>query len=1516
MGVGKVVTVAVRSARDAGSAPGGDAPVAAGQHSERARRGVGYGLLAALAYAPILLTHPGKVAADTKTYLYLDPGRLLARAPTMWDPNIGLGTVTHQTIGYLFPMGPFYWLLETGAGLPSWVAQRLWLGTLLFTAALGMLFLLRTLGVRGPGAPVGALGFMLTPYVLDYSARISVILGPWAALPWLIALTILSLRHGGWRYPALFAVVVQLVGGVNATALLFAGIAPALWIPYSVWVTRETQPRRAVGVIWRIGILTLVTSFWWIAGLWAQGKYGLDILRFTETVQSVSKTSFPSEILRGLGYWFFYGQDKIGPWTESAANYTQHIPLILLSYAIPALALLAAALVRWRYKTYFMLLLVVGVTIAVGASPYTDPSPVGKVFKAFANNSTAGLALRSTGRAVPLVVLALATFLACGVNAAAEALTRRGLPNRGILVAGVAGALIILNFPALWDGTYYGKNLERPEQIPKYWRDVIRSLDAQPHDTRILELPGADFASYTWGNTVDPVTPGLTDRPYVARELIPWGSPPSADLLNALDRQLQEGLADPAAVASVARLLSVGDVTLRMDIQTDRYDLIRPRLLWDMFRIPPPGLDAAQTFGTVIPGKSTFPRIDERVLALPAAPSVPPVATLRVQNPTPIIHTAPSAQPLVVAGSGEGLVDLATTGLLDSNRAVFYSGSYASDPAALRQRIGSDGVLVVTDTNRQQARRWSTVRDNLGYTEQAGETPLVQDTSDARLDLFPGAPPSAYTVVEQQGVTSVRASRYGNPVSYTPEDRAERALDGDPTTAWKVGAFANVIGEKLSITLDHPITTDHVDLVQPLNGPRDRYITKVTLTFDGKHKVTRRLGPASRDPSAKGENVTFPRRRFSKLEIRIDGTNVGHRYAYGGLSPVGFAEVRLRDSRAGSTDVRVAEIVRMPTDLLQAVGAGSLNHPLVLAMTRDRQYPVPPRYDPELDLVRAFTLPTARSFALGGTIRVDPAAPDDVIDRLLGVPPVEQGGIRAVSSEYLDGDPQARASSAFDGNPATAWSTKFANPVGQWMQVTTAQPITFDHLDLSIVADGRHSVPTQLQLTSDDGATRTIDLPTIADQKRLNATTDVHVGFPAVTGRTFRITIGSARPVHTLEYYSASAMTMPVAIAEAGIPGIRRASEPAQLPDACRTDLLSVDGKPLPVRIVGSTADAESYRPLRLETCTADNGVDLAAGSHVLRSALGKTTGLDFDQVFLSSASGGSPAPIAGPNGMNATPPLGEAGAARPSTRAAPAPRFKVVSQSRTSAKVRVESATEPFWLVLGQSSNPGWIATADGRSLGHSQLIDGYANGWFVRPSRPGAPITVTLDWTPQHTVWTALALSVAGGVMCLGILVLTTGRARRQRRTLLASTTGDAPALVIPELASPALVEAGRASNATIAGTVVIATIIGSALVRPWCGVVTGALVLLVMTRPRWRIVLRLLPFVALGLCGLYAAASQFVTHLKPIFEWPTQLWRVRTLGWLAVAFVACEAVVEIASARAAANGAERHRDESATD
>ena len=100
----------------------------------------------------------------------------------MWDPTVGLGTVTHEYIGYLLPMGPFFAVFHL-LGVPVWVAQRLWLGSILMGAGVGVLYLSRILGLRGPGPTAAALAYMLSPYFLQYAGRISVILLPWAGLP-------------------------------------------------------------------------------------------------------------------------------------------------------------------------------------------------------------------------------------------------------------------------------------------------------------------------------------------------------------------------------------------------------------------------------------------------------------------------------------------------------------------------------------------------------------------------------------------------------------------------------------------------------------------------------------------------------------------------------------------------------------------------------------------------------------------------------------------------------------------------------------------------------------------------------------------------------------------------------------------------------------------------------------------------------------------------------------------------------------------------------------------------------------------------------------------------------------------------------------------------------------------------------------------------------------------------------------------------------------------------------------
>jgi arabinofuranan 3-O-arabinosyltransferase len=1449
--------------------------VSAVNRARRRTSALGYSLLALLAYVPPLLTARGRVGADTKQYLYLDPGRLLSRSVSMWDPHTGMGTVTHQTIGYAFPMGPYYWVLNQ-LGSPAWIAQRLWLGSLLFAAGLGILYLLRTFGLRGPGVVVAALAYMFTPYVLDYAARISVLLMPWAALPWMIAVIRKALREKGWRYPAIFALIVQVIGGVNATALIYVGVGPVLWILYAWLVAREVDARRAIRVALRTGGLTLLTSLWWISGLRMQGTYGLDVLKYSETVPTVALTSTPNEVLRGLGYWFFYGQDRLGPWIEAARDYTQHSYIILAGYGLVVLSLLAAAFLRWRHRVFFVLLLFVGVVIAVGAHPYASPTPLGALFKAFANSSTAGLALRSTGRAAPLVVLSLAVFLGLATNAVFARLRARGKVALAYAVPVLVGVLVLANFPALVDGTFYGKNLQRDETLPSYWTQAIANLNSGDHQTRILEVPGADFASYTWGNTVDPITPGLTDRPYVARELIPYGTPASADLLNAIDRRMQEGVADPASLAALWRRMGVGSVVARNDIDYERYDLVRPVDLAAVLAAAP-GLGAATGYGP--PSQFSLPAgySDEISLATPASTkAVAPVEVYPVVNPTQIVRAESTQHALMVSGDGEGLVDTAGVGLLDGAGVVRYSASYPN-AASLRTATGADEILVVTDNNRLRARRWTTVTQTVGFTEQAGaaDQPLTTDPGDARLEVFPGEQASALTTTKDVGVKRVVATAYGNTNTYWPEDRPAQALDGDLSTAWRTQGFGDARGQRIQVDLDGSITTDHVNLVQPLGGSPNRYITNVQLTFDGGKPVNAVLDGSSR--AAAGQMVTFPSRTFRSLSIRIVQTNDHRPNLFGQDDPVGFAEIRVRDAHA-THDVRVAEVVQMPSDLLDALGAASSDHPVVLVMDRDAIRPVPPRTQPELSIARQFTLPTARTFDLTGNATVSPDAPDAVIETVLR-PSDKNQGLVVSTSAALAGCLACRGAAAFDHDPSTAWQTPFEQPQGQWTQVVSARPLTIDHLDLAVIADGRHSVPTQIRLDV-DGKSRVLALPNIADQSAQNATTNAHLTFPALRGKHVRVTITGIRAEQTKLFGTGQTRVEPVGIAELGVPGVSLTPASARTIDSgCRSDLVAIDGKPVRVRVTGKVDAAQ--KPMGLAVTPCVGVLALSKGTHALTTASGKNVGLSIDRLAFAS-------------GTDATLVAVDGGHVKVAAHAPTAATVNVVHNGDTKLTARVQGATQPFWLVLGESSSPGWHAhIVGGHDLGSSQLVDGYANGWLVTPPASGS-FNVVFEWTPQRQVWAAIWLSLLGVILCLGIIGFTWVRRRSVMTTATTALPADNEIDLAWSVGAPGVPTRVRWLAPLLVG------LLSALVVAPWVGVLTAIVAFVVIARPRLRPIVMLAPAALLGMCGVYIVIQQYRYRYPPVFEWPTVFPHARTLAWIAVVLLMADAVVEILRGR----------------
>lgn len=1446
-------------------------------------------VLALVAYVPQLWSKPGVADSDIKSYLYLDPGRFLRQSVSMWDPTVGLGTVTHEQAGYLWPVGPFY-LAVHALGIPVWVGERLWVGSLLFAAGTGVLFLCRTFGLDGPGRPVAALAFMLSPYFLQDVGRISSLLLPWAGLGWLLASTVRAVRTGGWRYPALFALVWLTISALNASGPIYAVVAPALWLLYVVFVSREYTLGRAWAATWRIVVLTAGVSLWWAWSLLIEGRFGVNILGYTETVAAVAKTSTAFEILRGLGYWFFYGADVGGPWAAPLTGFTQELWLLAVTFAIPVLALAAVALVRWRHRAYFVFLVLVGLVLAVGSHPYVGPSVIGSLIKTFMTKTTAGLALRSSDRATPMVLLGLAVLF----GAALTALTRR-MRRTGLAMTVLTLVLVATANPAVWNGSTVLSRYKIPTPLPSYVTKAAGTLNASHTQTRVLAIPSENTAAYVYGDTVDPIWPGLLTRPFVTGEQVPLGSLQSYDLLYGLDAPLLSGTADPAALAPMARLMDAGDVLVQNDLAYWLYDRPSPQESWPALDLPQPGLGTAIGFGAAKPNVPSPPVVNDAVLAgSPTAAWPAPLEVLPVSDPRPVVRAESVQGALVVAGDGEGLDAAAGVGLLDTDAPVLYAGTLDTDGTARATTLTRGATLVLTDTNRKELFSWNSVQDNAEPTLDA-KAPEPPDT----LNIFPRAPTTAQSTAADVGVANVSS------LPASADHSAVLAIDGNDATAWQTNIASAASGKWWEVTLTRPVTTDHITIVQAQPGDYEhqRWITGANLSFDGGAPFDVTLGPASH--ASPGQKISFPSQSFTTLRITITATNLSHASTAvrNSASPVGLAEV-------GMAGVRAQQVVAMPSDLLDTAGPSSMSHRLVLVMTRQRDNSVPPDSDPEPVLDRSFTLPTRRTFSVLGSASISSEAADDVVDTAVGRP----AGVVAYSSSRLPGDPAATASAALDGNSATLWMPRFGAPnqVGAWIQVNTPKPVSVDHLDLQVAADTYHSVPTSLRvqgcdtLTADgrcpaDAPAAAVSLPAIHDGTRGTIRT-VPVDFPVVRGRDLTITVTGVRLRRTTKPFL---LSEPIGIAELGIPGVQVAAAPAAMPGTCRTDLLAVDGTPVPVRVTGSSADALAGRDVPLTLCGADaNGLTLGPGRHIVTTSTGAASGLSVDQLAFDSAPGGGVMALSA-TGASLTAPAG----------GGVAPAVHVVSQGTTAFTLRVTGvrAAQPFWLVLGQSINKGWKATVDGtgQSLGPPTLIDGFANGWLVHPGH-GGTLSFTVQWTPEHTQDLALLVSAAAAVLC--VVLAWQPRRRRARAGVGAPVSGaqpEAPAVedraeladVGPTLANP--FAAARALPPWVALPVgVVCGLVSALLVPPgafpfvFLGV--GAAVFLALLSPPARGIF------AVGAVGLAVAAVVYILvtqssrHYPGNGSWPSQFEAANVLVWVAVLLLAADTVVDLVRRR----------------
>lgn len=1257
--------------------------------------------------------------ADTKLYLYLDPGGLMARAPSTFEPDQFAGWVPHQQITYLWPSGPWFRLFDL-VGVPDWIAHRLWIATVMFAAGTGVWWAVRRIGLAGSAALAAAVTYQVSPFLLPYVSRTSVLLLPWAGLGWIVGLVIVAghrtarppedgtgewpawrRRLVGWREPALIALVVVTVGSANATALALIVPAPVLWLVHAAW-SGSIRWRAALAVAARTAVACLAVSLWWIAMLVVQSRHGAPVLSYSETLADVSRNSTGSEVMRSLGYWLFYVRDPFGPTTTSSLDYLASTRAIAVSYVVTLVGLAGIALTSWSGRRFAAMLVFVGAVLSVGVHPIGSPSPL---MSLVANDDESGiaLALRSSTRALPLLALGLAIGIGSLLAAAPTSNIRRpSLPTVRTVAAAGAVVLVLVNLPSLWRFDLVDPAIDRDQDPPAAWTDAAQALDDVGADppARVLQLPGAEFGAFRWGYTVDQPLVGMSDHRLVTRDLLPLGEAGAMDLLYALDDRFQEGTAEVASVAPVARLLGADTVWLANDSEFERFRTARPEIVADLLGSgSTPGLGPVEEFGTPRPNVPTVPMVEPVALAddrigRPLAP----VALVGVDDPIGIART--KTDEVIVAGSGDGVVDAAAAGLLSGHELLRYSASMTAED---RQAAVDAGIpLIVTDSNRDRAHHWRGSQDVHGHTEPGGpdDDVLVPTNADQRLAVFPTDDPVLQTVAIQDGPVRAIASGYGEPFAYLPEHRAAMAIDGDPTTAWLVGGHADPVGERIRLDLAEPAT----ELIarQPLPGPGGRRITAVDVRLDDGPPETFVLDEESTSPG--GQRLAVSGAEAS-IEIEIRSVSEGDPARAASRAAVGFAEL---DVGLDPT----TEWIRPPRATLEGVDG-----PLAIVLSRLRVDPLDRwRADPESELRRRVTLTDQRALIARVVLRLDRRAADPLVAELAGIEPAAT----ASADRRLTGTAAHGGPAAVDGDETTAWISPIDGALGATLvlptdgelgpELTLVQPTGgLDTITAVTVADGRTSY--ELAVPEPDTAGRSlVELPGPVGNGPVTLTV------AGVAGRT------------TIDRRFGDVVGLPVAIAEieaAGIDAIPL-DRSAVVDGDCREDLLELDGRPLPLTFsstLGALLDGQA-----VEATVCGGPIDLGPGEHDLRS-VGRPRGLTVDRVVLT-------------DGIDA---------ARPRT----ATPVRVERDDAREREYTVGPCPDGCWLVHGEGFNDAWSATAAGDSLGRPTMVDGGFNGWWIEPT--GEPVEVTVRWTAQRPVTLGIAASLLAVLACLTIVAAT---------------------------------------------------------------------------------------------------------------------------------------------------------------
>lgn len=1262
-----------------------------------------------LAFALAFIQRPGETVFDSRIELTADVGLFMDRVKDVWSPTVDLGHAqSGQFVGYLFPMGPWYTGWDA-TGLPMWIGQRLWLGALLALAAVGVIRLMDAL--HDPGRVVATMyagaTYILAPYVAVFASGSSVTLLAYAALPWLLLAAHQGLRTPrGWRWPAVSALLIAVAGGgVNAAVAVWVVLGGLLLLAYEVAVLRWPG-RAALSFLWRAALCGVAGSVWWLVPVLLQGVHGEDFIRFTEGPENIWATNSLSESVRGLGYWLLYLGVGGEPVRSISGTYLFEPVVVAGTFLLPLLAVAGLRWShRWAYGPFFAL--VAAAALLLMAAGFPEGAPMRELLSSVYYESESLRFLRTTYKAAPLLALAVACLGGVALAALTARARARRLRRPDARLAHVWPMAAAVALPVLAGlPLVTGKAIEREYaygHIPRYWSNAVADSErSTPSGKRVMVLPGALFAWYRWGYTVTGVAPAITDRPVLQREVVRFAPPRASQLQAEVDDLIQQGRLVPGQLDPLLKLLGVGEVLVQSDYRPAPSGALDRASLSEALSDQPGFSDAVEDYGT----RRTYVPAVGRGGQTRRLPDIRRFDTPGASGPG-IVRLHPRAGAIVLDGDAEGITNLAAVGRLDPGRALFYAGDL--DRNRLAQLAGDGATLVFSDSHRRRVLESNQLRANRGPTVGARDRLPWEWPS---YDLFPERGTSAQTVARYTGLDYLRAPLFRSFAVF-PEHRPYAALDGDLETSWLASeaTFEPKKQRWIELGLVRPRQVPSIRVFPHRDGAGLTDEVAVSVNGGPERQVELRHG---------WNDVPLEAGEVRRLRLRVLGTD-GF-----GDGPGGIAELEV-------PGLTVRESLRLPTLLPRLATGVRLSASPMLVLLRRTSADFPFRagnevgdesaanqldmVDAEKGLVRDVTLPANRAFHIRGWASVDPSTPDQRIDRLAGL----DGGWRFSSSGRFEGVARHRASSAFDGNPSTAWVGNAVPGMFPWLAWRSPFRHTVRELRLA-AGPPEFSFPRRVRILGADGFAVSRDVPPGG-----------RVVLPRpVRTRGLRIFVVEGEAPRT-----PGRGLRATAIGEVTVPGLPppRPRRSGPLRGRCGDIVLHAGDEMRTARLSGSIRDLDAGRPVRVRGCGAP--VPFRQGTTRLSAPPGRVARPDYLALV-------SPAQL----------PRGGA----PSTSA------RVLSPGSSPLGGRREDVRldvgEPSWLVLAESYSRGWRAWCFGsdgqeRPLGAPTPIDGYANGWLVDRRCERARFA----FGPQRLADVSYALSAAAALTLLLLVLLAPG-------------------------------------------------------------------------------------------------------------------------------------------------------------